>query len=347
MSSVALAVGGDGSSAQAAVESMLRSLTDRAPAWTVSASGSIVLGVGARNAAVAREQILPLPGRAGVLGVDMPRWAKLRLISDIELRLRHDVAVKPSDVGELFAAVTADCHAVAAFPPHGCAAYRGPMSNRPLFYSIGDDASLLVASQIRGIKNAAPTGLDVAGLAPFLVPQLCDPTGTCWQGIHRLPPGHLLTWWDGQVDVRQVSQIDALDYDGASTHELVTEFRNRFMRAVACCSEPPDALLLSGGIDSSALACAYTSILGTASGRGYSLTYDHQLGPCDERRFARDGSGGPCAVRGVVRGHGPTARVEDRLSVPGPRSRGAGMVAAATAAPRRRPGETDPPRSPR
>ncbi|MGH3612271.1 MAG: asparagine synthase-related protein [Pseudonocardia sp.] len=88
--------------------------------------------------------------------------------------------------------------------------------------------------------------------------------------------------------MRPVSQIDALDHDGASTHELVTEFRNRFMRAVARCSEPTDALLLSGGIDSSALTCAYTSILGTASGRGYSLTYDHQLGPCDERRFVDD-----------------------------------------------------------
>lgn len=50
----------------------------------------------------------------------------------------------------------------------------------------------------------------------------------------------------------------------------------------------PDALLFSGGIDSSALTCAYTSILGTASGCGYSLTYDHQLGPCDERRFVDD-----------------------------------------------------------
>ncbi len=288
MSSVALAAGGDANSAQAATESILRSLTDRSPAWTVSASGAIVVGVGANNAAVAREQIVALPGRAGVLGVDMPQWARSRLMSDIKLRLRHGVAVKPSDVGELFAAVTADCHAVAAFPPHGCAAYRGLMSNRPLFYSIGDDASLLVASQIRGIRNAAPTGLDIAGLAPFLVPQLCDPTGTCWQGIHRLPPGHLLTWWDGQVDVRQVSQIDALGYDGACAQELVREFRNRFMRAVARCSEPPDALLLSGGIDSSALTCAYTSIFGTESGCGYSLTYDQQLSPCDERRFVDD-----------------------------------------------------------
>lgn len=42
------------------------------------------------------------------------------------------------------------------------------------------------------------------------------------------------------------------------------------------------------GITRSALTCAYTSILGTASGRGYSLTYDHQLGPCDERRFVDD-----------------------------------------------------------
>lgn len=91
MSSVALAVGGDASSARAATERMLQSLTDRAPAWTVSGSGSIVLGVGARNAAVAREQIMPLPGRTGVVGVDMPRWATSRLMSDIELRFRHDV----------------------------------------------------------------------------------------------------------------------------------------------------------------------------------------------------------------------------------------------------------------
>ncbi|MGH3943030.1 MAG: asparagine synthase-related protein [Pseudonocardiaceae bacterium] len=162
------------------------------------------------------------------------------------------------------------------------------MSNRPVFYSIGDDASVLVASQIRGIRNAQPARLDVAGLASFLVPQLCDPTGTCWHGIHRLPPGHLLTWWDGQIDIQQVSQIDELDYDDASTQELVREFRSRFTRAVTRCSEPPDAILLSGGIDSSALTCAYAAILGIGSGRGYSLTYDHKLGPCDERRFVDD-----------------------------------------------------------
>jgi hypothetical protein len=68
---------------------------------------------------------------------------------------------------------------------------------------------------------------------------------------------------------------------------MVAEFRRRLLGAIERSSDPPDGVLLSGGIDSSSLACAYTVIRNRAS-RGYALTYDRELAPCDERRFVDD-----------------------------------------------------------
>lgn len=50
--------------------------------------------------------------------------------------------------------------------------------------------------------------------------------------------------------------------------KLVREFHERFLVALGRCTGPRDALLLSGGIDSSALTCAYQQLpAGRAGGR--------------------------------------------------------------------------------
>src|SRR5262249_52587435 len=155
---------------------------------------------------------------------------------------------------------------------------RGAMSSRPLFYATGADRSVLVATGIRGIRAACSAEVSRGGLAAFLVPQLCDPVGTAWSGIFRLPPGHAVIWWDGVLDIRRVSRVDPIDAVSASRGELVAEFRGRLLCAVERSSHPPDGILLSGGIDSSSLACAYVAA-GSEAPRGYALTYDRDLAP--------------------------------------------------------------------
>ncbi|KWX06045.1 hypothetical protein TH66_00120 [Carbonactinospora thermoautotrophica] len=287
MSSVALAVTPFAESAKSVVEAMLRALEDRSPEWTVSAHASMALGAGARDQALAGERIVSLPSIAVTLAIDAPTWARRHLEPKLARLVDHGPAATPASVVELLSSLTGDAHCVAIIGSRGCVAYRGPMSSRPLFYAIGADRSLLVASQIRGIRAARSTEVSVPGLAPFLVPQLCDPTGTAWSGVRRLPPGHALILLDGALETRQVAQIDPLDAGSAARDELVAEFRRRLLRSIERCSDPPDGVLLSGGIDSSSLACAYAAVRNGAS-RAYALTYDQELAPCDERRFVDD-----------------------------------------------------------
>lgn len=287
MSSVALAVTPVNASAKSAVEAMLTALEDRSPEWTVSADTSTALGAGAKDQYSACQQIVTLPTAAVTLAIDAPTWARRRLEPTLASLPDHGPAATPAFVVDLLSSLAGDAHCVAIIGSRDCVAYRGAMSSRPLFYAVGTDRSLLVASQIRGIQAAFSTEVSVPALAPFLVPQLCDPTGTAWSGIRRLPPGYALILWGDRLETRQVTQVAAVDAGSVARDELVPEFRRRLVTAIERCSDPPDGVLLSGGIDSSSLACAYASVCHGVA-RAYALTYDRDLAACDERRFVDD-----------------------------------------------------------
>lgn len=91
----------------------------------------------------------------------------------------------------------------------------------------------------------------------------------------------------GELCERHIGRVIEQDTNSATTAELVREFRSRLLVAVQRCSGPPDAVLLSGGIDSSSLACAHTA-LGVEGAAAFALTYDDSLAPCDERRYVDD-----------------------------------------------------------
>lgn len=285
MSSVALSCAQNSMDAKASVEAMLVALEDRAPQWTVMAIGGGAVGSGAVDGTTARRQLRTIPALGATVAIDAPAW----LLDSFDLTLRRVRAKSVSaadDVADLFATMTGDVHCVAVLDSGDGVAYRGPASSRPLFYATSG-GSLVVASRTRGIRATYRAGVDVPGLAPFLVPQLCDPAASAWSGIRRLPPGCALIWHDGKVSVRRVSEVAEQDIGSASREDLVQEFRVRLLTAIERCSGPPDVLLLSGGIDSSSLACAHTA-LGVTGSSAFALTYDESLAPCDERRYVDD-----------------------------------------------------------
>ncbi|WP_337662257.1 asparagine synthase-related protein [Actinoalloteichus sp. AHMU CJ021] len=253
--------------------------------WNIAEGPGAALGVGVVNQGSPTAEMLTLPGGVRI-AVDAPGWVRRDLASRLHRLRECETRTTPAALVGLFASIAGDGHCVAVVPDLGCVAYRGPMSPRPLFYTC-DEGSILVASQIRALNAARPTEIDADGLASFLVPQLCDPRGTTWKAVRRLPPGYVLTTGDGTVDVRPVAQVEPLDSRGASRSDFITEFRERFLMAVRRCSGPSTGILLSGGIDSSALACASTAVSDTP-GRAYVLDYEAPLTSCDERRFADD-----------------------------------------------------------
>src|SRR5882672_7979823 len=75
---------------------------------------------------------------------------------------------------------------------------------KPLFYSVAD-GSLCFASEAKGVVAAldrAPT-MDPAALQEYLTFRYVAWSRTFFEGIKRLPPGHLAVWEGGRLSVRR------------------------------------------------------------------------------------------------------------------------------------------------
>ncbi|MFI9508610.1 asparagine synthase-related protein [Nocardia sp. NPDC052566] len=257
-------------------------MADRSPVWACAgdAAAAVAAGEDTQGAAEARVHTL---GDMTVIAASAPEWV-VRQLDELIARLRSCV-MSPELIASRLASITGDVHCVAALGPGIAVAYRGPLSPRPLFYYSDSDGLVVVASQIRGIRAVKQSvAVDVPGLAPFLVPALCDRQGSAWAGVHRLPPGHALIVRDGRIEVRQVAYVDTEQGDLSDRAELIAQFRQLLDTALVRCSRPRDGLLLSGGIDSACLTVAAARIL--PQPRAFSMTYSSpELAACDERRY--------------------------------------------------------------
>ena len=142
---------------------------------------------------------------------------------------------------------------------------RDPMGIKPLYYAQAG-SYFVFASEVRTLLG---TGLlepciDPAGLINYLTfGSVYDPL-TLVEGVHSLPPGHVLTWESGVL--RQSSYWDLVDGPGDTERLSSTSFAENGEQAgerlqpileEAVClqlvSDVPVGVFLSGGIDSSAL----------------------------------------------------------------------------------------------
>ncbi len=131
---------------------------------------------------------------------------------------------------------------------------------RPLQYFLSDDL-LVFASDGRAIRSLAevPRGLNRDRLIDFFVPRLetCDVTGTFFEGINRLTPAHTLEVEPSRSVEREYWRLEepeplvlGSDAEYIEAHDAV------FGEAVRCRQRSRDdhAVMLSGGIDSAAIA---------------------------------------------------------------------------------------------
>lgn len=286
MSSLSLSVTGLTGDARRDVRCMSAAMTDRSPAWVDAFSTrEAALAVGAETEGVAKSSIQLLSN--GIrLAASGPDWIR-RELDCLAADLDGEV-IEPEVIAAALAGINGDGHCIAADGTKCVVVFRSSMSPRPLFYSVRPGGTVLVSSQIRGIKAARPsTGIDLHGLPPFLVPTMCDPKDTAWQGIRRLPPGYAMIIRSGKTWIKAMPQPESPNLDGACREDYVNAFRQRLLTAIERCSGPSDSILLSGGIDSAALTCA-AQVAGLTP-RVFSLTYNSpELAACDERRYVDD-----------------------------------------------------------
>jgi asparagine synthase (glutamine-hydrolysing) len=142
---------------------------------------------------------------------------------------------------------------------------RDPMGIKPLYY-FQSDRYFIFSSEVRTLLGSGlvPRVIDPAGLISyFAFGSLYEPN-TLAEGVKSLPPGHYLTWQQGEV--KQIEYWDLIDrktsasnYDHSAGHSRaeneaqIAELLDESVR-MQLVSDVPVGLFLSGGIDSSCLA---------------------------------------------------------------------------------------------
>ena len=132
---------------------------------------------------------------------------------------------------------------------------------KPLFYREDADGGMAFASELKALM-ALPDfdrGLDLRAVESLLAFNSIPGPLTIFDGVHKLQPGHLLSWEPGRgTKVRQYAHVKpapAAELRGDSPAALAEELRERLRDSVRAhlVSDVPVGVLLSGGVDSATL----------------------------------------------------------------------------------------------
>jgi asparagine synthase (glutamine-hydrolysing) len=124
---------------------------------------------------------------------------------------------------------------------------------KPLYYRHVDN-ELAFASELRALPRGE---IDLDALEAFLAFNSIPAPLTIFREIRKLPPGHLLIWEGGRLELCRFARpapLEELREDEEA--ELVEELRSRLRDSVRAhlVSDVPVGVLLSGGVDSAFLA---------------------------------------------------------------------------------------------
>jgi len=148
---------------------------------------------------------------------------------------------------------------------------RDAFGAKPLYYH-WDGRRLLFASEVVALF-CAPTVArrpDAATIADYLLMDFRDPGATFFDGIRRVPPGHVLTVGPRGLSLRRYWTPSGATRGDDSTSEFAATFRAAVADRLA--DAPAAGVLLSGGIDSTLVA----SVAGAGRGPLAALTYLHE-----------------------------------------------------------------------
>jgi asparagine synthase (glutamine-hydrolysing) len=133
---------------------------------------------------------------------------------------------------------------------------RDRLGKKPLFYAIREN-SLLFASELKALMaSGIQFDIDPVAIHHYLTFQYVPTPQTIFCRVHKLRPGHLLLYENGQVSERAYW---SLQYDrklaGRTETDYVEEFRSLLHDAVQLRleSDVPLGAFLSGGVDSSSV----------------------------------------------------------------------------------------------
>ena len=164
---------------------------------------------------------------------------------------------------------------------------------KPLYY-YWDGKVLMFASEVKALlaSNLFPRRLNRQAIWDYLTYRYVPGPETIWHNVWKLPPGHMLEWSPAKEPrVSRYWQTDVISVDGpVDIDQKTKEFEDLFLNSVELrllASDVPVGVMLSGGLDSSAIAAAavelghkqfHTFTVGFSDGGEYSeLGYARQV----------------------------------------------------------------------
>ena len=143
---------------------------------------------------------------------------------------------------------------------------RDRLGVKPLYYVHRDDGSLFFGSEIKALLEAGAVRphINYAVLSDYLANHATSGEETLFRSVKRLLPGHVLTWRDGEVNVRRYWDVD-FTKDAATRDDktYIKEWSELFRESVRLrlMADVPLGMFLSGGIDSSAIAAMMSGMV--------------------------------------------------------------------------------------
>lgn len=164
---------------------------------------------------------------------------------------------------------------------------RDRMGQKPLYHALLPDGSLAFASEPKALlahPDLEPA-LDLAGVAEYLTYEYLPGERSAFDGVRKLLPGHFLRYRAGRIEIRRWWTLP--ETEGEADADPVARFREIFDRAVArrLMADVPLGVFLSGGIDSSSVAAAMTTLRPPGSVDTFSIGFDEPS--FDESAVAR------------------------------------------------------------
>lgn len=157
---------------------------------------------------------------------------------------------------------------------------------KPLYWSASEDGDLCYGSELRGVKHLRGSAkLSQEALADFLRWGAVQAPRTMLEGIHCLPPGHLLEWREGRVEVRRWFEPRWPGREAwiSEPREQQRRVREGVMSSVQAhlVADVPVGVFLSGGLDSTLLAACMRKS-GQEVVKAFSIGYEDDAGVPDE-----------------------------------------------------------------
>ncbi len=167
-------------------------------------------------------------------------------------------------------------------------AARDRAGEKPLYWT-KTSRGLLLASEVKAllVRPEVARELDPEAVDQFLTYEYVIAPRTILKGVHKLPPGHYLTYRDGEVTVRRYWDAADIQPRAWKEDEAAEALREALRRATVgqMMADVPLGAFLSGGLDSSTIV-AFMSEASLQPVNSFSIGFDD--GTYNELPYARE-----------------------------------------------------------